>query len=146
MIGRSALLSDSLPWTSDKTGRNACDPVAIRVRQREFRSIQYQEYNTEFELECHRLLQVFHNLSGARIPGPLAIARSLNAISCLARPSRTRSTPACRDSSRIRSVYPVCGKAYNGVPQKGNRRSNWTRPHLLWKHLFIGQRKNSQQG
>ena len=31
MIGRSALLSDSLPWTSDKTGRNACGPVAIRV-------------------------------------------------------------------------------------------------------------------
>ena len=36
MIGRSALLSDSLPWSSDKTGRNPCGPVAIRIRQREF--------------------------------------------------------------------------------------------------------------
>ena len=36
MIGRSALLSDSLLWSSDKTGRNPCGPVAIRIRQREF--------------------------------------------------------------------------------------------------------------
>ena len=45
MIGRSALLSDSLPWSSDKTGRNPCGPVAIRIRQREFWSIRYHEYN-----------------------------------------------------------------------------------------------------
>ena len=51
MIGRSALLSDSLPWTSDKTGRNACGPVAIRIRQREFRSIRYQEYITFQEFQ-----------------------------------------------------------------------------------------------
>ena len=44
MIGRSALLSDSLPWSSDKTGRNPCGPVAIRIRQREFWSIRYHEY------------------------------------------------------------------------------------------------------
>ena len=43
MIGRSALLSDSLPWSSDKTGRNPCGPVAIRIRQREFWSIRYHE-------------------------------------------------------------------------------------------------------
>ena len=61
MIGRSALLSDSPAWNSDKTGRNACGPVAIRIRQREFRSIQYQEYmprripsrpSTSFSLPC----------------------------------------------------------------------------------------------
>ena len=46
MIGRSALLSDSLPWSSDKTGRNPCGPVAIRIRQREFWSIRYHEYTT----------------------------------------------------------------------------------------------------
>ena len=52
MIGRSALLSDSLPWSSDKAGRNACGPVAIRVRERESKSIQYQEYMLHFPFLC----------------------------------------------------------------------------------------------
>ena len=65
MIGRSALLSDSLPWTSDKTGRNASGPVAIRIRQREFRSIQYQEYKSLF-LKGFEVRRPCYTLTGIR--------------------------------------------------------------------------------
>ena len=52
MIGRSALLSDSLLWSSDKTGRNPCGPVAIRIRQREFGQFGIMSILSDIGKQC----------------------------------------------------------------------------------------------
>ena len=75
MIGRSALLSDSLPWSSDKTGRNPCGPAAIRIRQREFWSIRYHEYTLNAKaLMSPESYQQF-NGKPAEDLGPVDLAR-----------------------------------------------------------------------
>ena len=109
MIGRSALLSDSLPWTSDKTGRNACGPVAIRIRQREFRSIQYQEYSTTFcDLRIGRNVLYCYGFPNLRmrfcgmygVPAALAITDAVGS-------GRTSRLTAIRDPSVVVAAMVV---------------------------------------